>query len=216
MLSGPILPPPSGTAKQLIVFLHGYGSDGHDLIGLAPYFQARMPDALCMAPHGPHPTDMGFGYQWFGLRGWQPGDPWPDKAWDEVVSHGKMINHWIDAQLEKHGLGAHALAMVGFSQGTMMSLHAGLRREAAAAAIVGFSGALLWPQRLETEITARPHVLLAHGDADAIVPFHEMAAAEKSLSGLGVPVRSLACPGLAHSIDNQGLTTAVQFVAERF
>ena len=214
MLTGPTVPPPSGKTQQLVFFLHGYGADGHDLIGLAPYFQALLPDALCLAPHGPHPTDMGFGRQWFGLRRWQPGDPWPHDAWDEIISHGKMLLHFIADQCAQHGTTNYAL--VGFSQGTMMSLHIALRAAAPPRAVVGFSGALLQPEKLANDITARPPVILIHGDADPIVPFHEMAAAEKVLQNHQVPVECYPRPGLPHSIDDAGLARAAQFAARHF
>lgn len=216
MLTGPTVPPKSGNVKQLVVFLHGYGADGNDLIGLAPYFAAVLPDAMFAAPNGPHPTDMGYGRQWFSLRNWQPGMPWPDEAWEEILSHGKMLNHWLDEKLSEHGLSPSQLALVGFSQGTMMSLHCALRRDSAIAGVVGYSGAILQPQKLATDLTARPPVLLVHGDIDPIVPFHEMAAAEKVLKEYNVPVQTKSCPGLPHGISDEGIVAGVQFLQGRF
>lgn len=212
MLTGPSLAAKSGTPKQLIVFLHGYGADGNDLIGLAPYFAASLPDAMFVAPNGPHPTDMGFGRQWFSLRGWQPGMDWPAGAWEEIVAHGKMLNTWLDTQLAANRLTPDRLAMVGFSQGTMMALHCAMRRDAAIGGVVAYSGALLQSERLATDIAARPPVLLVHGDADPIVAFSEMAAAEKTLIANHVSVKTLACPGLPHSINDAGIAAAVQFL----
>lgn len=205
-----------GAPKQLIVFLHGYGASGDDLIGHAPYFSAVLPDAAFLSPHAPHPTDMGFGYQWFSLRGWQPGMEWPAGAWDEIVAHGKMLNAWLDSQLEKFSLSPAQLALVGFSQGTMMALHTALRRPSPIGGVVGFSGALLQAEKLPADITARPPVLLVHGDADPIVEFAEMKRAEDALRANAVPVQTLARAGLPHSIDDAGLMAAVQFAARSF
>ena len=216
MLSGPTVAAQSGTPKQLIVFLHGYGADGGDLIGLAPYFAAVLPDAMFIAPHGPHPTDMGFGRQWFSLRGWQPGLDWPVGAWEEIVAHGKMLNAWLDGRLAEIGLLPSQLALIGFSQGTMMSLHCALRREASIAGVVGYSGALLQPQKLATEMTARPPVMLVHGDADPIVSFAEMAAAKNILQDSGVKVQTKACAGLPHSLSDEGIVAGVRFLADQF
>ncbi len=216
MLSGPQIAPQSGNAKQLVVFLHGYGADGNDLIGLAPYFAALLPDALFISPHGWHGCEMGFGRQWFSLGGWQPGLEWPAKAWDEILSCGKMLDHWLDTTLADHHIAPENLALIGFSQGTMMSLHVGLRRAVAPAAILGYSGALMGQGVLADEIKSRPPVLLVHGEQDPIVPFHEMATAEAKLEELNVTVQSYARPGLPHGIDDGGIARGAQFLAAAF
>lgn len=216
MLSGPQVQPQSGNVKQLIVFLHGYGADGNDLIGLAPYFGALLPDALFISPHGWEPCEMGMGRQWFSLGGWQPGMNWPAKAWDEIIFCGKMLDHWLDEKLKEHHLAPEQLALIGFSQGTMMSLHVALRRVAAPAAILGYSGALMGQSVLADEIRSRPRVMLVHGDIDPIVPFHEMASAETKLKELNVPVQTFARPGLPHGIDDDGIARGAQFLAAAF
>lgn len=216
MLSGPEYAAQSGHAKQLVIFLHGYGADGNDLIGLAPYFAAVLPDAHFISPHGWHPCEMGFGRQWFSLGGWQPGMNWPAKAWDEIISCGKMLDHWLDEKLAEYQIAADQLALIGFSQGTMMSLHVGLRRKIAPAGIVGYSGALMGQSVLADEITSRPPVLLVHGDMDPIVPFHEMADAEAKLKELNVKVQTYARPGLPHGIDDAGIARGAQFLGAAF
>ena len=221
MLSGPIVRAKTGAPKQLVVFLHGYGDSGDGLIGLAPYFSADLPDAMFIAPHGPHPCEMGGpgdmgARQWFSLAGWQPGLPWPDEIWPEMVSHGKMLNHWLDDRLTEYNLTPQQLALVGFSQGTIMSLYCAPRREQPIAGMVGFSGALVQPQKLAAEIISRPPVLLVHGEMDTIVSFSEMAIAEKTLKANQVPVQTLARPHLPHGIDDEGIMAATQFLAAQF
>ncbi|HCM83767.1 MAG TPA: dienelactone hydrolase family protein [Alphaproteobacteria bacterium] len=216
MLSGPQIPPQSGNAKQLVVFIHGYGADGNDLIGLAPYFAALLPDALFISPHGWERCEMGMGRQWFSLGGWQPGLDWPAKAWDEILSCGKMLNGWLDATLAENNIAPENLALIGFSQGTMMSLHVGLRRVVPPAAILGYSGALMGQSVLSEEIISRPPVLLVHGEQDPIVSFSEMASAEKKLKELNVPVQTYARPGLPHGIDDEGIARGAQFLAAAF
>jgi len=217
MLSGPMLAPKLGAPKQLVVLLHGYGSNGDDLIGLAPYFAAVLPDTMFISPNAPHPCEAGgFGYQWFSLGGWQPGLDWPAKAWPEIVSSGKILNAWLDEELKKYELLDHQLALIGFSQGTMMAFQVGLRRANAPAAIVAYSGALMAPDHLAADITARPPVMIIHGEQDPIVPFAEMAAAEKVLRANNVPVETLARPGLPHSIDDAGIIAAAQFLSRQF
>ena len=127
----------------------------------------------------------------------------------------RRLNGYLDEQLEMRGLSDENLALIGFSQGTMMSLHVGLRREKPMAAIVGFSGMLAAPERLEAEIRVRPPVALVHGEADDVVPFSRMAEAAQALHAQNVPVATLSRPGLGHSIDQEGFSAAAQFLIEK-
>ncbi|MFV2093547.1 MAG: alpha/beta hydrolase, partial [Hyphomicrobiales bacterium] len=164
-LDGPGLAPASGgPARQLVVFVHGYGADGNDLIALGGQWARALPHAAFVAPHAPQPCPGApLGCQWFGLARIDPGE-----LWDGVRQAGPALDRFLDAQLAAHGLAGDALALVGFSQGTMMALHVGLRRAVAPAAIVGYSGAVAGPEHLAGGITARPPVLLVHGDADPV------------------------------------------------
>jgi phospholipase/carboxylesterase len=217
MLTGPIVAAKNGAPKQLIVFLHGYGDTGDGLIGLSSYFAAALPDAMFISPHAPDPFEMGgVGRQWFSLQGWVPTMPWAAGAQNEVTRHSAMLSDWLDEKLKENNLQPSQLALVGFSQGTMMSLYTALRRPAPIAGVVGFSGALLQPEKLAAEITARPPVLLIHGTVDTVVPFTDMAKTETALKANNVPVQTLARPGLPHSIDEQGIMAAIQFLARQF
>jgi phospholipase/carboxylesterase len=212
-LSGPAQPPASGGAPQLlVVLLHGVGADGEDLIGLAPYLARLLPHAAFVAPNAPWPCDMApFGYQWFSLQ-----DRTPAMIEAGVRATAPVLDAFLDEQLAASGLDESRLALLGFSQGTMMSLFVGLRRERAVAGIVGFSGALVAPEALAGEIRARPPVLLVHGDADEIVPFARLGAAEATLRENGVPVETLRRPGLGHGIDEDGLKRCGAFLQEVF
>ncbi|MEX0759107.1 MAG: alpha/beta fold hydrolase [Tistlia sp.] len=212
-LDGPRQEPASGgPARQLVVLLHGLGADGDDLIGLAPYLAQALPDAAFAAPNAPFPCDRApMGFQWFSLEVRDA----QQLYWGAEGARGP-IDRFLDAELARHGLGAEALALVGFSQGTMMALHTALRRPEPVAGIVGFSGLLVAPDRLAGELVSRPPVLLVHGEADPVVPFGALEACEHGLRDLAVPVESLARPGLGHSIDEGGLRAAIAFLAERF
>lgn len=209
-LKGPSLAPVQGKPEQLVMFLHGVGADGNDLIGLAPYFQKVAPQAMFMAPNAPFPFDMAaFGFQWFSLN-----DFGPEARLRGVRSAAPMLDAYIDAQLKSLALGEDKLFLIGFSQGTMMALHVGLRRPTPLAGIIGYSGMLVGPELLAAEIRSRPPVLLVHGEADPVLPFEALPQAVSALEAAGVPVQGDARPGLGHSIDEEGLLLGMRFLAE--
>ncbi len=212
-LDGPRFGPASGQApQQLVVRLHGGGADGNDLIALAPYFAQALPDAAFVSPHGPYPFDMApVGRQWFSLQ-----ERTHEAMLGGVRAAAPILEAFLESELARHGLAADRLALIGFSQGTMMSLYLGLRRTPAVAGIVGYSGALLAPDLLPGEIAARPPVLLIHGDADEMVPPQALPAAFAALEANGVPVAQELRPGLGHSIDERGIQLAMAFLAEVF
>ncbi|MCF8480580.1 MAG: prolyl oligopeptidase family serine peptidase [Rhodospirillum sp.] len=218
-LDGPSLPPASGDLpRQIIILLHGYGADGHDLIGLAPTLARRLPEAIFYSPNAPEPCEVwGGGRQWFSLARFDPDlarrDPATmDRAFEDLEAGASSalpaLNSYLDRLLEGHGLEPNRLALLGFSQGTMMALLAGLRRETPLAAIAGFSGALLGASRLAKTIRSRPPVHLIHGQNDPIVPPSASRRALAALRTEGVDVDLTECPDLPHAIDNQGLNAA--------
>ena len=208
-LSGPSFPPQSGgKPDRLVILLHGLGADGNDLIGLAPYWAPLLPEAEFLSPNAPFPCDMApYGYQWMSAR-----DPSPEARLAGARAAATILDAFIDEELNKRGLAESQLALVGFSQGTMMSLYVGPRRERQLAGIVGFSGRLIAPALLKNEIRTRPPVLLVHGTEDAMVPYGSLAEAESALVDAGVAVETLTCPGLGHGIDEQGLRDGGEFL----
>ena len=212
-LSGPIRKPQSGgKPRQLVVLLHGLGADGNDLIGLAPYWAPLLPDAEFLSPDAPFPCDMGpFGRQWFSLQ-----DRTPATILAGVRAAAPILDAGLDQALAERGLDGSKLALVGFSQGTMMSLYVGLRRDPAPACIIGYSGALVGADTLAAEIRGRPPVLLVHGDADEVVPPQMLPLASQGLAAAGVPVEVLVRPGLGHGIDEEGLKRGGVFLRRAF
>src|SRR4249919_1788122 len=145
-LDGPRLAPRTGPAKQLVVFLHGYGADGNDLIEIGRAWQGLLPQSAFVSPHAPEPCAQApTGRQWFNLTFRDPGE-----RWIGVNAAAPGLNHFLDAELARRQLPGSALALVGFSQGTMMALHVGLRRAVAPAGIVGYSGMLVVPEDVES------------------------------------------------------------------
>ncbi len=209
-LDGPRLAPASGgPAKQLVVFLHGYGADGNDLIALGNQWQALLPDAAFVSPHAPDacagaPT----GRQWFSITVRNPGE-----FWTGVKSAAPILNEFLDTELAALGLDGSRLALVGFSQGTMMSLHVGLRRNTSPACILGYSGMLAGEAYLKDEITVRPPVMLIHGDQDEMIPVQALHAARQALADTNVNVQWHISQGIGHGIDGEGLALGGRFVA---
>ena len=208
-LDGPTLAPASGRPpRYLVILLHGVGADGNDLIGLAPHFAQAVPDAFFVSPNAPFAYDMApFGRQWFSIR-----DFGPEARLAGALAAAPILEAFIDAQLTRHGLGADRLALVGFSQGTMMALQVGLRRHRPIAGILGYSGLLVGEARLADEIVSRPPVRLIHGADDELIPAHALPAAVAVLEDLSVPVDSHLCPGLGHGIDETGLHLGSDFL----
>jgi phospholipase/carboxylesterase len=222
-LSGPRLDPKGGAAKQLVVFLHGYGADGNDLIELGAQWRAAMPEAAFVSPHAPErcaasPT----GRQWFALASTAPEDAkGAAERWQGAVAAQPAIDAFLDVELARLGLDDSRLALVGFSQGAMMALHVGLRRARAPAAIVGYSGLLVGPEHL-SEAGARsargerPPILLVHGDQDPLIPLEAMFVAADDLAQAEIPSQWHLSFGVGHGIDAGGLRHGGLFLAKAF
>ena len=215
-LDGPRLAPRAqGPARSLVVFLHGYGADGNDLIEVGRAWQPLLPHAAFVSPHAPEPcAEALVGRQWFALTFRDP-----QERWGGVNAAAPGLDRFLDAELARHRLGEDALALVGFSQGTMMALHVGLRRRRAPVAIVGYSGLLVLPaqgpEAVAAEISARPPVLLVHGDQDDLIPAQALFLAAEGLVALGMPAEWHLAHGLGHGIDPEGLRHGGEFLAQR-
>jgi phospholipase/carboxylesterase len=200
-LDGPRWGPASKAAPaQLVVLCHGLGADGHDLIDLAPTWGHALPDAAFVSVDAPFAHDSGFGRQW-----WSVADRSPPVVEAGVRRAAEFLDQFIDAELRRLGLPADGYALMGFSQGAMTALFTGLRRASAPRAILAFSGALIAPERLATEVANHTPVLLVHGEADDVVPAQRSRDAEAALRAANVPVEAVYVPRLGHGIDDTGL-----------
>ena len=209
-IDGPRIPPRSGKPAKLVIFAHGYGSNGEDLIGLAPFFARALPDAVFVAPNAPEPVP-GYpgGYQWFPITQLDP-----HATALGVRSAAPTLDRFIDAELLRYGLPAKACALVGFSQGTMMALHVGLRRSERLGAVLGYSGMLAAPASLAAEVRSRPPVALVHGDRDDRIPVQAMFMASEVLAASGTPSLWRLCAGAGHTITEDGLALGGRFVRD--
>ncbi len=209
-LSGPTTPAAAGPATHLVVLVHGYGADGNDLIDLASHWQPVLPGVAFAAPNAPARVPGGPGYQWFPISRIDP-----HEMARGVEAAAPALDAFLDAELTRLGLGPERLALAGFSQGAMLSLHVGLRRKVRPAAIVGFSGLLAGapPALAEGEW---PPILLTHGDSDPVIPPQAMFLAAGQLGAAGAAVQWHLAPGMGHGIDPDGLTLAGHFLGQAF
>jgi phospholipase/carboxylesterase len=207
-LDGPRIAPASAPTA-LVVLLHGYGANGDDLIGLADGWTRWLPGAAFIAPNAPEEIPgMPGALQWFPLTLRDPSE-----RWRGVVAARPGLDLFLDAELARYRLSANRLVLVGFSQGTMLALHVGLRRSAAPAGIVGYSGLLAGPEHLG-EISARPPVLLIHGAGDDLIPVDMLHIAREPLAAAGLAVEWHIREGLGHGIDSEGQWLAGHFMAQ--
>jgi phospholipase/carboxylesterase len=209
MIDGPRAVPVSGTPQSLVILLHGYGSNGDDLISLAPHWRGALPTTVFVAPNAPEPCPGApGGFQWWALTS-------ADRSArvDGVARATPVLDAFIDAELARYGLTEAQLALVGFSQGTMMALHVGPRRPRTLAGIVGYSGMLADEAVPAAPQTTRPPILLIHGDADPMIPVAAFHRAKAALARNGFVVESHVSPGLGHSIDLPGLQLGGRFLA---
>jgi len=207
--------PHSGTTRSVVVFLHGYGANGADLLGLADVLGEHLPDTLFVAPDAPEEIPMmPGGYQWFPI-------PWIDGSSEEESERSMMaavddLNAYLDALMVDEDVLPEQVVLFGFSQGTMMALHVAPRREDEVAGIVAFSGRLLHPELLKDELQCRPPVLLVHGDADDMVPPKSLPEAAEALQGAGwQDVYAHVMKGTGHGIAPDGLQVALAFMRDK-
>ena len=204
----------SGKASSAVIFLHGYGADGDDLLGLAEPLAPHLPNTLFLAPDAPEECVTNpFGRQWFPIP-WLDGSA-PEEAAAGLARSSEDLNAFLDQVMTAEGLAPSQIALLGFSQGTMMALHVAPRRAAEIAGIVGFSGRLLAPDRLADEARVKPPVLLIHGDADPVVPFADMSLAGEALSRAGFTTYGHVMKGTGHGIAPDGLSVALAFLKDR-
>lgn len=208
LIDGPRISPKSGTAKKLVVLFHGYGSNGQDLAGLAQAWAPQFPDVAWASPNAPEPVPGApNGYQWFPISRLDPA-----LMEQGVRSAYATAEHFVKSELQRLGLSDGDLVLVGFSQGTMMALHTALRRPGAPAGVLGYSGALAGPERLKEEMTAKPPILLIHGDQDDVLPVGLTLMAAQGLCAAGHGAEFHISQGIPHSIGPDGLELGQRFI----
>ena len=213
-LEGPFLPPKSGKAKQLVMFLHGYGSNGDDLLSIGDQWAHVLPDAVFVSPNAPEPCEQSpMGYQWFSIRALDKAVFEREKQMEKVAP---ILNAHIDTQLKRWHVDEKHVAVVGFSQGAMMAMYAMPRRKKACGAVIGYSGMLLDAKGLKESSIVKPPILAIHGDADEVVSPASLQDVQEGFSAAGFDVETIMRPYLGHGIDQFGLVRGVEFIKEAF
>jgi phospholipase/carboxylesterase len=209
MLDGPVLMPTSGKVKSLVVLSHGYGSNGDDLINLGKTWQPFLPDTVFVAPNAPEKSPHPGGYQWFPINSFSK-----EERLEGTYKAAPILEEYIDQCLKEYGVSPDKLALVGFSQGTMLSLHIGLRRKDQIAGILGFSGALAAPEKMIDEMKTKPPIFLIHGAMDNVIPFPAIFEAVGALEAAGINVEKHISQNTAHGIAQDGMEKGGAFLAQ--
>lgn len=196
-----------------MLFLHGYGANGENLLDLAYEFKGILPEAHFISPNAIEPWEGGFPgcYQWFSLSNGLERKSMVDMAVD-VIRANKILKSFIKKQLERFNLSEKNLIIMGFSQGAMMSMYQGFTADVKPAGIVSFSGKLILPEMLGQKIIHKPEICLIHGRQDSVLPFSNFTEAEKLLKQENISFESHALDNLDHSIDIRSIKAAQGFV----
>lgn len=213
-LNGNFLPPKSGTAKQMVMFLHGYGANGDDLLNIGYEWGNELPDAVFLSPNAPDICEaFAGGYQWFSIRAVDARAFEREKLVEAVAP---VLGAYINEQLKHWNIPENKLAVAGFSQGAMMAMYTMPRRKNPCAAVIGYSGMLLDAAGLKEKSIVKMPVLAIHGDADQVVPPESLAVVQSGFDAAGFNVETVMRPGLGHGIDQFGIIRGVEFIKEAF
>jgi phospholipase/carboxylesterase len=200
---------PKTPPKNLVILVHGYGSNGDDLISLAPDLADSVEDAIFISPNAPFRFEGGMpnAYQWYSLL---------DRSVEAMLkgyANAKPILHkFIEDRLREYSLTFADVILIGFSQGGMMTLHYGSESEQELKGIISFSGYILDDSTFSNKVNSKPNTLVCHGDLDMVVPFDSYQYALKKMQHLKFPITGYAAKGLGHGIDYGCIDAAKSFL----
>ena len=198
--------PQNGRSKYLMIFFHGYGSNGDDLIGLSNVFNKIIPNTIYLSPNAPTPTGFG-GYQWFPLSNLSNRE-----LETGTISVAPYVHDFIDQALAFYNIEPENLILAGFSQGAMITLHVGIERKIAPTALFAYSGALTAVNNIEKRIQSKPPIFLCHGaEDDVVLPEYTTKAAD-ILTALGFTIEKHIIPKYPHTIPPEGLVESLKFL----
>ena len=201
----------SGQTKKIVILSHGYGADCNDLVSIGEYWQRFLPDTAFVAPNAPTVCQINrSGFEWFDLM-----QTSIEKINEEFKSALVKLDEFIEAQLLEYKLTKKDLFLMGFSQGTMMSLQLGLSYKEPVGGILGYSGKIYNFEMLKKNIKSKPPVVLFHGTEDTIIPLEEMYASYELLRAQSIDVTYKVFENCGHSITPEGLSLGLKFIKSK-
>ncbi len=209
LITGPSLNSQVNNPEILIIFLHGWGSNGDDLIQLAPFFSNSFPNAYFLSPNGPEdcPQNPFGGKQWFSLDFNKDGTLDRSNTPQKIVIASKHVIKFIKFWQKKLSISAENTFLIGFSQGSMVALETGSKNKIGG--LLCYSGSFI---NNNYNLTKEYKIMLVHGELDETIPINNMEKAKNDLLGLGADVASYTCKNLGHSINEEGIKIGIEFI----
>ena len=212
ILDSLIRKPTSGKVKKIVLFLHGYGANGADLLSISDYWIESLPDTIFYSPNAPFSCDVNpMGYQWFKLS-----DRTPEELESGLEKVEPYLDNLINNLLKIHNLDISKLAVIGFSQGTILSLYSFTQKKKACAGVIGYSGLFFFNEKIKKKIKINFPILLHHGIKDEVIDFNHSLNAENILKKIGFDVSCHIHNNLGHGIDDTALEMGKNFLKEVF
>ena len=203
-----ILPLSKNKPRQVIVLCHGYGGDGKDISTLAINWQRFIPDAIFLCPNAPEVCTVNpRGYQWFDLTSEKE-----EIILEKSLLAEEKLSTFLDPVFDNHQLEPNNLALVGFSQGCMISIQTGLKKKEQINCIVGYSGKVINQKHLSNNINSKPKIFLMHGENDTIVSPTHLLEAKEYLRKQGINVKIKMFKNCEHRIPVEGTSQGLKFL----
>ena len=197
--------------KNAVILCHGYGGDGKDISILASYWKAHLPETIFICPDAPERCAVSpTGFQWFDLM---------DQTNDEILTKSLVaeikLNKLIDEIKAEYDISADKIILCGFSQGCMISLQTGLKREDKINSIIGYSGKIIDTKHVENNIKARPDIILMHGDKDEVVPVSFFLEAKELFNRINYKIQTKIFQNCEHRIPQEGSSLGLEFIKKK-
>jgi len=203
-----ILPLSNNKAKQVVILCHGYGGDGKDISLLAINWQRFLPDTIFLCPNAPEICSINpQGYQWFDLNSEKE-----DIILEKSLPAEEKLSKYLDQVIDDLQLNFSNLALVGFSQGCMMSIQVGVKKKEKINCIIGYSGKIINKKHLSNNIKSKPKIFLMHGANDEIVSPMHLLEAKEYFNNHGIKIKTKLFNNCEHKIPVEGSSLGLDFL----
>tara|TARA_Y100000590_G_C15434026_1_gene906310 strand:+ start:224 stop:880 length:657 start_codon:yes stop_codon:yes gene_type:complete len=203
-----VLPASGNHPRQIIVLCHGYGGDGKDISTLAINWQRFLPNSIFLCPNAPEVCKINpHGFQWFDLSSENE-----EIILNKSIAAEEKLNIYLDQAIEHYKLEVNNLALVGFSQGCMMSIQVGLKKKEKINCIIGYSGKVINQSHLSHNINSKPKILLMHGENDTIVSPTHLLESKEYLKKHGLKIKTKMFKNCEHRIPVEGSSLGLAFL----